>query len=157
MKQFWKIWIVSVFSLVLLWGVEDTLKVQSVSKSFLIVKSTKSYTEAKNFAQKLSKKSGLKLDLRGLEYNTEIMLSHPRMECLENGFVYPCYVARGRYDDGAYLSVESSDAYEGFARGYYIVVAASMEKIAQSLVQRMKQYIPDAYVKRTSVDMGCIH
>lgn len=157
MKYIVSLWLLWVVTIQMLWGMEDTIAEQSVSKSFLIVKSTKSYSEAKAFAEVLAKKSGLKLDLRGLEYKKEIMLSHPRAECRENGFGYPCYVARGRYDDGVYLSVESSEAYEGFAKGYYIVIAASMENVALDLVKRMKQYVPDAYVKRTSVYMGCIH
>ena len=157
MKQFWKIWIIFVLVWGPLWGMEDTIADQSVSKSFLIVKSTKSYIEAKNFAQNLAKKSDIKLDLRGLDYNKEIMLTYTDTECNKNNFGYPCYVARGRYDNGVYLSVESSDAYEGFTKGYYIVVAASMEKIDKSLLYRMKRYVPDAYVKHTSVYMGCIH
>lgn len=136
---------------------DKTVDQQSVSKSILIVKSTKSYEEAKKIAEKLSKESGLKLDLRGVIYNGEIMLSETEDVCRESGFEYPCYVARGRYDDGVYLSVESSDAYEGFASGYYIVVAASMEEIDKETLQKLKRYVPDAYVKRTLVYMGCIH
>ena len=45
--------------------------------------------------------------------------------CEENGWDYPCYVARGRYDDGAYLSVEPSAAYDGLKAGYFVVIAAS--------------------------------
>ncbi|AKF25370.1 hypothetical protein YH65_08200 [Sulfurovum lithotrophicum] len=140
-----------------LYGVEDMIAQQSVIKSIFIVKSTKSYSEAKEFAQKLAKKSGVRLDLRALKYNEEIMISHPRAECDENGYAYPCYIARGRYDDGVYLSVEPSDAYEEFTKGYYIVVAASGEKVDKSLLNRIRHYVPDAYVKRTTVYMGCIH
>ena len=157
MKQFLKLWVVSVFFLGQLWGMDEGMAQQSISKSILIVKSTKSYDEAKKVAEKLAKMSGLKLDLRGLVYNDEIMLSEPTDLCRENGFDYPCYVARGRYDDGVYLSVELSDAYEDFVRGYYIVVAASMEAIDKDLVQKLKRYVPDTYVKRTLVYMGCIH
>jgi len=157
MRGFWKLWMVSLLFCGALWGVEDTIAAQSVSKSLLIVKSTTNYGEAESFAQELAKKSGLKLDLRGLEYNEKIMLSERADVCKESGFKYPCYVARGRYDDGVYLSVESSDAYVGFTKGYYIVVAASMERRDKEILQKLKRYVPDAYVKRTSIYMGCIH
>ena len=38
---------------------------------------------------------------------------------------FPCYVPRGRWDDGVYVSVEHSSSYVGFDEGLYIVMLAS--------------------------------
>ncbi len=128
----------------------------SVSKRFLIAKSTKSYKEAKRFARKLSIKTGIKIDYRGLNYNKKLMLSESYNQCLDDGFEYPCYVARGRYDDGVYISIEYSGAYQNFRDGYYIVMVASGES-ANTILKQIRQTVKDAYVKRSKVYMGCIH
>lgn len=127
-----------------------------VTKSFLITKSTKNYSEAKHFAQNLALRSGIKLDLRGLYPHAQTGLSEPKEVCVENGFEAPCYVPRGRYDDGTYISIEYSSAYNGFAEGYYIVMVASGD-ISNKVVSHIKQYVPDAYVKKSAVYIGCIH
>jgi len=129
---------------------------QSMRKSFLIAKSTKRYSEAKAFAKKLSQQSGIKTDFRGLVQNSVTGLSEVADVCRNEGFAYPCYIPRGRYDDGTYISVEYSNAYGGFSEGYYIVVVASGE-IGKSVIKQIKAFVPDAYVKKSSVYMGCIH
>ena len=129
---------------------------QVLTKSFLIAKSTKSYEEAKTFAMNLSAKSGIKIDFRGLLSDSTFGLSEAKEVCEEQGFTFPCYIARGRYDDGIYISIEYSNAYEGFSEGYYIVVVASGE-IEKRLIKQIKAYVPGAYVKKSSVYMGCIH
>ncbi len=134
----------------------ETIGLPMVTKPFLIVKSTKSYSEAKYFAQRLALKSGIKIDLRGVYPHVKIGLSEPKEVCVENGFEAPCYVPRGRYDDGTYISIEYSSAYNGFAKGYYIVMVASGE-ISNKVVSHIKQYVPDAYVKKSTVYMGCMH
>ena len=136
---------------------EDVFESQMLKKSFLITKSTKSYTEAKKFALSLAKKSAIKLNFRELHPSTQIGLTHTAQTCQNNQYDFPCYLARGRYDDGVYISVEYSDAYSGFSEGYYIVVVASGEKVDKKLLNRVKKYVPDAYVKNTAVYMGCIH
>jgi len=128
-----------------------------VTKSFLIVKSTKSYKEATAFAQTLADKSSIRLNLRGLQPHKQEGLSESKKSCLSQGFTYPCYIARGRWDDGIYISVEHSDYYEGFRHGYYLVMLASMEHIDKALLDRVRRMVPDAYVKRSMVFMGCMH
>ena len=129
---------------------------QSVKKQFLIAKSTKSYKEANQFAKKLANKTGIKLNFRGLNYNKSIMLSESKKVCDDNNFEYPCYEARGRYDDGVYISVEHSGTYENFRDGYYIVMVASGEK-AKDILKQIKTVVKDAYVKTSKVYMGCMH
>jgi len=140
-------------SMVLASGFESS---PNITKSFLVAKSTKSYNEAKKFAKALSLKSGIKIDLRGLLFNADIGLTESKKECIDNGFEYPCYTPRGRYDDGAYISIEYSSAYERFSKGYYVVMVNSGE-ISKRFLEKIKTYVPDAYVKKSSVYMGCMH
>jgi len=134
----------------------DASSAQMFNKSFLIVKSTKIYDEAKAFALQLSIKSGIKTDFRALVEEPTFGLSEEKQVCQEQGFDFPCYIARGRYDDGVYISVEYSNAYSGFAKGYYIVMLASGDDSKKVLAQ-IKKLVPDAYVKQSTVYMGCIH
>jgi hypothetical protein len=53
-----------------------------VKKSFIIIKSTKSYTEAKAFAVKASKDLKIKLDLRDLKPNKESGLTWNKKLCV---------------------------------------------------------------------------
>ena len=128
-----------------------------LKKSFMIVKSTTSYPEAKEFAIDFSQRSGITLSLKSLQPHEHIGVTHTPKQCSSWGYSYPCYVARGRYDDGHYVSIEFSDAYEGFAKGYYVVMAVSDEKISQTLLEKIQKIVPDAYIKGASVYMGCIH
>ena len=130
---------------------------QSLSKSFLIAKSTKNYNEAVAFAKKLANKSAISLKLKTLHPSQSTGLTYAASACKKMGYSYPCYVARGRYDDGIYISIEYSDVYSGFTTGYYMVIVASGEKIDKSVLQSVRKYVPDAYVKKTAVYMGCIH
>jgi hypothetical protein len=132
-----------------------------VEKQFVILKSTRDYKEALLTAQKVSKSLKLKLDLRGLSENKEIGLTFDRKSCEEEGgYTFPCYVARGRSDDGDYISIEYSSNYEGFTKGYYIVIASSHIKNSKEIpatLKLVKTYYKDAYVKTAKVYVGCMH
>ena len=129
-------------------------------KEFVIVGSAGTFAEATRLASDASIALGLMKDLRGLAENKEIGLTFPKEECARNNWDYPCYLPRGRFDDGIWVSVEHSTGYKGFSRGLYIVIAASasvgdpMIKIA---LQRAKKEYPKAYAKRAPVYMDCIH
>jgi len=138
------------------WAEMDSIEAQSVKKHFLIAKSTKSYTEAKAFARHLADMSHIKLDLRQMQYNKDIGLTQSASICGESNFDYPCYWSRGRYDDGVYISIEYSDAYLGFSKGYYIVVVASGMYV-KSTLKKIKPLVKDAYIKSTKIYMGCMH
>jgi hypothetical protein len=68
------------------------------------------------------------------------------------------YFPRGRGDDGRYLSIEYSNGYKEFAKGYYIVIAESGEKgsMKESL-KDVKRYYKDSYLKKAKIYMGCLH
>ncbi|MDZ4664157.1 MAG: hypothetical protein SGJ15_04715 [Bacteroidota bacterium] len=129
-------------------------------RSFLIIASTKNIKEAFTLANAASKKTGLKFRDNALEKDTIAGATFPIDTCKTFGFEWPCYVARGRYDDGAYVSVEYSNAYTGFKKGYFIVIAANGHKENEEFnraVKKIKQHYPKSYVKRTLVYFGCMH
>ena len=131
-----------------------------VKKSFLILQSTKSYPDALKTARGAASSLAYRLDLRGLKPNIREGLTFSRPECDSNGWEYPCYVPRGRYDDGAYISIERSDAYNGFSKGYYIVIAASGEpagKEVKGAFVKARPLYRQAYLKTAKVYMGCMH
>jgi hypothetical protein len=127
--------------------------------SFVIVKSTARYRAAADFARAASRELGVKLDLRGLHPDPTLGLTFPREQCEDDG-EFPCYWPRGRFDDGVYLSVEHSSAYVGFRQDRYIVVLANGSRFHRPLLAALKKArarYPDAYLKTTSVYLGCVH
>lgn len=128
-----------------------------VTKSFVIVQSTKKYNEAKATAKKAALQLALPVDLRGLKPNKETGLTYADSVCADEGG-YPCYIARGRYDDGNFVSIEWSNAISGFAKGYYVViVGAGAKEETALLLKKAKKVFKDAYVKQAEVYIGCMH
>lgn len=132
-----------------------------IRKGFAIIKSTKDYSEALRFAQRSSSLLNLKLNLRGLKPHKKTGLTFNRKICNdEGGSEYPCYISRGRYDNGKYISIEYSDAYQGFRKGYYIVIIASYQagsKLLEESLNHARKHYRDAYIKISKVYVGCIH
>lgn len=139
-----------------------------VKKYFLLIRSTTDYNSALQTARKAAKDLGIKLDLRGLvrDQKTHIGLSLPADTCLkyteeEEGVRdSSCYMARGRWDDGIYISIEYSGAYQGFSKGFYIVVAGSSDNKDEALIAtliKVKTKYADAYIKSGTVYMCCMH
>ncbi|QJD97207.1 hypothetical protein HH214_15680 [Mucilaginibacter robiniae] len=131
-----------------------------VPKDIIILRSTNDYQAALTAAKQAASTLHKKLDLRGLKPKAKIGLSMSKVDCDELG--YPCYIARG---DGAaanddYISIEYSNAYKGFAKGYYIVVAAITDVNSAALKLKLaaiNKLYPDAYAKRTYIWFGCMH
>ena len=132
----------------------------SVPKKIVIVLSTKDYATAKKIAGEASKNLGKPLNLNDLKPNKELGLTHSKEDC--ESFGYPCYIPRGEgnAENSDYISVEYSNGYEGFAKGYYIVVAGIGDPKTNYLNQVLtnaKKYYKDAYAKQTKVWYGCMH
>jgi len=140
-----------------------------VEKDFLIIHSTKNYKSALTIAQKAAKTLNIKLNLRGLLpiSDTTLGLSEPIDTCLKYSEEYggvdsTCYLARGRWDDGIYISIEFSNAYNSFARGYYIVMVGSASKKEKNVdlaptLKKIKVNYPEAYIKTSKVYLCCMH
>lgn len=129
-------------------------------KYFLIAASTADYDKAKSVAQILSDSLCIKLNLRDLLPADGGGLTWNEQDCENEGWEFPCYVARGRWDDGAWISIEWSEAFSGFKPGYYVVIVHSSSEKDVSMnktLQRVKKLIPKAYIKSSSVYIGCLH
>ena len=133
-----------------------------VEQSFVIVASEKTFDAALAKAGQISVKSGIAFNMRNTLFDPSQRssnggLTHSKEDCETVGG-YPCYIPRGRWDSGAYLSIEYSSAIESFTPDLYVVIAASgsPEEVKPSL-QRIKKAVPDAYIKSASVYMGCLH
>lgn len=129
-------------------------------RDFLIIASTKNIKEAFALAKKASEKTGYRFRDNALQKDSVSGATFPIDTCKTFGFEFPCYVARGRYDDGAYFSVEYSDAYSGFKKGFFIVIAANGHKDNEEFknaVKKIKIQYPKSYIKRTTVYLGCMH
>jgi hypothetical protein len=129
-----------------------------IKKAFVIVQSTKNYAIAKLTAEKAARQLHQKLDLRELRPNKKIGLTYADSVC-ENEGGYPCYISRGRYDNGDYVSIEWSNAFEGFKKGFYIVVISSGLDAAgtNEVLKNAKKYFKDAYAKKAEIYVGCMH
>jgi hypothetical protein len=140
--------------------VELSTEEMSVEKEFVIILSSTSYKAALRTAKEAATKLQYKLDLRDLQMNKESGLTWDKKTCENEWDEFPCYVARGRYDDGSYVSIEYSDAYQGFRKGYYIVIVAAGEKGStevKTALTKAKSFYKTAYSKSTKVYMGCMH
>jgi hypothetical protein len=125
----------------------------------LVVSSHRSYASARRAAQSFSRRSGIAFDTRGLIFDERRGLIWP------DGFddeLYAGGYAPRRYDEcgdsGRCVSIERSDGYEGFQPGLYIVVAGIVGADAPpARLTSARRYAPDAYVKETTLYMGCMH
>ena len=131
-----------------------------VRKSFVIIKATHDYAEARALAAAAAERLAIRLDLRELAPDGEVGLTFPEDACKNEFGEFPCYVPRGRWDDGVYLSIEHSSSYEGFEEGLYMVMLASgapRDRAIGAAVRRAKSSYPDVVVKTAPVYLGCIH
>ena len=131
-----------------------------VRKSFVILKATPSYADARSVAAAAAERLAIRLDLRDLEPNAAVGLTFSKESCDDEFGEYPCYVPRGRFDDGVYISIEHSSSYEGFEEGQYVVMLASGSPRSLTIyaaVRRAKSQFPDVFVKIAPVYLGCIH
>lgn len=139
---------------------QKTSKKNFTLKKMQVIHSDKSYETSLQFANKVGMQLDLILDHGVLKLFKGDGLSFGKHTCMENFGSYPCYVPRGRYDDGAYNIIEYSNDYSGFAKGYYMVMAAmfdSENNEVKILHDKATTIYRDAYIKTTDVYMDCIH
>jgi hypothetical protein len=123
----------------------------------------KEFAEAKADALKFSKASKVPFSMRGNVFDKK-GLHFPKD--IDDPLYAGQYVARShnssmedKKDLEEHLSVERSDGYQGFAKGYYIVVGTIAETAKDGLAQaeRFKAFSKDTYVKKTIIYLGCMH
>lgn len=140
---------------------QDPSMNMETKKYYLIAASMKDYDAALKKAKSLSTSLDLELNLRDLKPQEDGSgLTWDQSTCEGDNWEYPCYVARGRYDDGDYISIEWSNAISGFSKGYYVVVISSQSEYGTHLKEvltKVRTVVKDAYVKSAMVYMGCMH
>ncbi len=125
----------------------------------------KSFAEARADAEKISKAAKVPFSMEGRIYDKKRGLIYPDNfddEVFRGQYVarrYHTTVLKGNETDREFLSVERSDGYDGFKKGFYIVVAGIRDNAreAQADVKRYTAWAPTAYAKKTRIYMGCMH
>lgn len=131
-----------------------------VEKDFLVLPVVGSYVEARRVAALAARRLGLKLDLRGARPTAKGGLTFSRAECDANDWDYPCYVSRGRYDDGAYVSVdEAGSFFDGEERGYLVILGSGPkdDPATRALLEKARSPFPKAEIRTDDVSLACIH
>jgi hypothetical protein len=127
----------------------------TVKKHFLIALSSPDFQSAQTFAQKVA--SDLNLPWDSSYHIPDDSLGFISTDTCTCGINHG-YIPRGRYDDGQYVSVEWSTAYNTFSDGLYVVIVASgPRKELKSFLRKVKQTVPTAYIKEADVYIGCMH
>jgi len=134
-------------------------------KFVLILCSYKDFHQARKQAIELSRATKVPFSMQGMTYDKKRGLIFPDDSSNEAdaGSYMPRRYNHGSVSDGAeefgYISIERSDAYTGFTPGYYIVVGGIYDdtKEGKLALTRFKPVVADAYTKKTSIYMGCIH
>ena len=131
----------------------------------VILSVCKTFAEARAEAEKIAKASKVPFSMEGRVYDKKRGLIYPDND-QDEGFRGQ-YIARryhstflkGSDEKRPYLSVERSDGYDGFKKGFYIVVAGIHEdsRSAQADTKRFTAWVPTAYAKKTRIYMGCLH
>ena len=112
------------------------------------------YDDAVVLAMAASYKLGIRFDHENKWYSTRkrIRYSQDIKDKLYKGAYHP------RRYEGEYISLENSDYYKGFPRGYIIVVAGIYgdKKSAAKALARIRKSYRYAYVQKTVMWMGYI-
>lgn len=141
----------------------DPVEEQTKDRWVVILGVYKKFAEAKSDAQKFARACKVPFSMNGMIFDQK-GLRFP--DDLDDPVWAGEYLARrgntgsidGREVD-EHISVERSDGYEGFAKGYYIVVGFIAETKESGLAQgeRFKAFSKDTYVKKTRIYLGCMH
>ena len=125
----------------------------------------KSFAEAREDAEKIGKAAKTPFSMEGRVFDKKRGLIYPDNfddEVFRGQYVARRYhqtVLKGSDNEREYLSVERSDGYDGFKKGYYIVVAGVHDNSAAATAQTSKftAWAPTAYARKTRIYMGCMH
>jgi len=128
----------------------------------LVVGSYRSYDAALRAAEKFSVASGYSYGSRGMVYDKERGLIWPDDSKDE---VWAGQYAPRRYDNECNIlkpnpcvTVERSEGYEGFTPGLYIVVAGVLDRDdKEKRLANARRSVPSAYIKQTTLYLGCVH
>lgn len=136
-------------------------EVPYVLAGLVIVGSHATYRAAVAAAKAFGAASGIAYESQGMIYDAKRGLILPDDDDDE---IYAGHYVRRRYDTcgsrgNPCVTVERSDAYEGFRPRLYIVVAGVVGRGAEAdeRLKLARKFVPSAYIKQTTLYMGCIH
>lgn len=133
---------------------------EMVEKDFVVLPAIVSYTEAHQVARTAARRLGLKLDLRGARPDGYGRLTFPPADCKANARPYPCFVSRGRQDDGSYVSVDLADRFfDNEAQGYLVILGSGPkdDPSTRALAEKARSLFPLAELRTDDVWQGRIH
>jgi len=130
----------------------------------VILGSYKDFHEAKRKAEGIARSSKVPFSMQGMIYDKKRGLILPDDD--SDPTYAGSYIHR-RFNTGAsdldvdteFISIERSEAYDGFNPDYYIIVGGiyPTAKEAAKSVKRFSKTAPEAYSKKTRIYLGCIH
>lgn len=138
----------------------DPRPTQMTEKDFVVLPAIASYAEARRVAGAAARGLGLKVDLRRARPDGHGGLIFSAADCKANDWDYPCYVARGRYDDGAYVSIdEAARFFDDEEEGYLVILASGPkgDPLAQAVAKKALALFPAAELRTDAVSEACIH
>lgn len=127
------------------------------NKDFIIIGSLENFEAALILAIEAASKLNIELDINDTALEEGQLVNTNEETCKKLLFEGRCYLPRGRYDDGKYISIERSNAYQEFTPGYFILVAGSdftEENTMTEFLEEVKTLYDDAYIKSTKIFMG---
>ena len=130
---------------------------EMVEKDFVVLPAIVSYTEAHLVARTAARRLGLKLDLRRARPDGYGRLTFPPADCKANNTAYPCFVSRGREDDGTYVSVDVADRFfDAEARGYLVILGSGPkdDPSTRALAEKARSLFPLAELRTDDVWQG---
>ena len=133
---------------------------EMVEKDFVVFPAIASYTEAHQVARTAARRLGLKLDLRRARPDGYGRLTFSAADCKANNSVYPCFVSRGRQDDGSYVSVDLADRFfDNEARGYLVILGSGPkdDPSTRALAEKARSLFPLAELRTDDVWQGRSH
>ena len=123
-----------------------------LQKHIVVLSLMENYDDAVVFALAASAKLGIRFDHENKWYSEikKIRYSEKIKDRLYKGSYHP------RRYDGEYISLENSDFYKDFPRGYIVVVAGiyADKKDAQEALARIRRSYRRAYIQKTALWMG---
>jgi hypothetical protein len=131
-----------------------------VEKDFVVLPAVASFAAARRLAGTAARRLGLKLDLRGARPDADEGLTFSRRTCEANKWSFPCYVARGRFDDGAYVSIDVAGRFfEAEDQGYLVILGSGPKNdpSVRVVAEKARALFPAAEVRTDDVYEGCIH
>jgi hypothetical protein len=144
-------------------GTDEWIDAPFYRLGILILGSYRSYDEALRAAKSFSTRSTYPYGSRGMVYEKERGLIWPD-DSLDEAWAGR-YAPR-RYDNECDIrdarpcvTVERSEGYEGFSPGLYIVVGGVLgrDKRRAERLAEARKIVPNAYVKQTTIYLGCTH